>query len=170
MLRSFDLARTKTECSARASVLSPGASRQAPDDTATSSLTLGVVQRDNLRRQERLDDKRNVEMRMSVVRRRLESGQPTIYFRRPSCYRLVMQDRFRSRVGKPPADTTTRQISAQSARLGTKSKTNLAMVALMFSPFLANMRFCRRSPPDTSARLVFFRFGSVESRTRFFPK
>ena len=32
------------------------ASRQASDDAATSSLTLGVPQRDNLRRQERLDD------------------------------------------------------------------------------------------------------------------
>ena len=134
------------------------ASRQAPDDAATSSLTLGVVQRDNLRRQERLDDKRSGEMRMSVVRRRLESGQPTIYFRRHSCHRFLTQNRFRSRVGKPPADTTTRQISAQSARLGAKPKTNLAMVALMFSPFLANMRFCRRSPLDTSARLVFFLF------------
>ena len=94
------------------------ASRQAPDDAATSSLTLGVPQRDNLRRQERLDDKRSGEKRISVVRRRLESGQPSCYFRRPSCYRLVTQDRFRSRVGKPPADTTTRQISAQSPSVG----------------------------------------------------
>ena len=110
-------------------------------------------------------------MLVSDVRRRLMCGQPVIYFRRPSCYRLLTQVRFRSRVGKPPADTTTRQISAQSPRLGGKAKTNLAMMALMFSPFLANMRFCRRSPLDTSARLVFFfRFGSVESRTRFFPK
>ena len=146
------------------------ASRQAPDDAATSSLTLGVVQRDNLRRQERLDDKRSGEMRMSVVRRRLESGQPTIYFRRPSCYRLVTQDRFRSRVGKPPADTTTRQISAQSPRVGAKSKTNLAMVALMFSPFLANMRFCRRSPLDTSARLVFFLFWQRGKSNPFFSE
>ena len=97
-------------------------------------------------------------MLVSGVRRRLMCGQSVIYFRRPSCYRLLTQNRFRSRVGKPPADTTTRQISAQSARLGAKPKTNLAMVALMFSPFLANMRFCRRSPLDTSARLVFFLF------------
>ena len=144
------------------------ASRQASDDAATSSLTLGVPQRDNLRRQERLDDKRRGEKRISDVRRRLECGQPTIYFRRPSCYRLLTQVRFRSRVGKPPADTTTRQISAQSPRLGVKAKTNLAMVALLFSPFLANMRFCRQRPPDTNARLVFFSFWQRGKSNPFF--
>ena len=144
------------------------ASRQASDNAATSSLTLGVPQRDNLRRQERLDDKRSGEKRISDVRRRLECGQPIIYFRRPRSYRLLTQNRFRRRVGKPPADTPTRQISAQSPRLGGRAKTILAMVALLFSPFLANMRFCRRSPLDTSTRLVFFSFWQRGKSNPFF--
>ena len=58
-------------------------------------------------------------------------------------------------MGKPPTDATMRQISAQSPNQGGKAKKILAMVVLLFSSFLANMKFCRRSPEilaDTSAR------------------
>ena len=65
------------------------ASRQASDDAATSLLTLGVPQREKLRRQERLDDSRRGEKRISDVRRRLECGQPLMYFQRPRSYRLL---------------------------------------------------------------------------------
>ena len=78
------------------------ASRQAPDDTATSSLTLGVVQRDNLRRQERLDDRRSSEKRISEARRRGERDQPTRCFRNPSCYRLLTQIRLSQSCGQAP--------------------------------------------------------------------
>ena len=80
MLRSVDLDRTRTECSARASGLTPGRQRVASVDAAASLHTLWVSQRDNLRRQERVGDRRSGEMMGSDDRILEKSGQTVFIF------------------------------------------------------------------------------------------
>ena len=57
-----------------------------------------------------------------------------------------MQNMARGRVRNPQTDALSSQISAQSPSRGGKAKRIMAMVVLLLSPFLAKMKFCRRTP------------------------